>query len=87
MRDSPQVEDSATYVVSVEIIMPIRSRPPHVHLCADHIVVPTDLQYFARPSYQNSAVSTYLEALGDTNSGLFNASGRGYPDIAAIGDG
>ncbi|EIM81511.1 subtilisin-like protein [Stereum hirsutum FP-91666 SS1] len=43
--------------------------------------------YFARPSYQDSAVSTYLEALGDRNSGLFNPSGRGYPDIAAIGDG
>ena len=27
--------------------------------------------YFARPSYQNTAVTTYLHGLGTTNSGLF----------------
>lgn len=27
--------------------------------------------YFARPSYQSSAVSTFLSALGTKNSGLF----------------
>ena len=27
--------------------------------------------YFAQPSYQSSAVSTFLTALGNTNSGLF----------------
>ncbi|KAJ4495538.1 subtilisin-like protein [Lentinula lateritia] len=39
--------------------------------------------YFARPSYQEQAVAPFLENLGDTYSGLFNASGRGFPDIAA----
>ena len=38
---------------------------------------------FARPQYQQDAVSAYLGRLGDTNKGLFNASGRAFPDIAA----
>ncbi|KAK7683756.1 hypothetical protein QCA50_013132 [Cerrena zonata] len=38
---------------------------------------------FARPSYQDSSVPPYLEALGNIYAGRFNASGRGYPDVAA----
>ncbi|KAI0331226.1 subtilisin-like protein [Cubamyces sp. BRFM 1775] len=38
---------------------------------------------FARPQYQDSAVNAYLKTLGKTNAGLFNASGRAFPDIAA----
>ncbi|KAI0331225.1 subtilisin-like protein [Cubamyces sp. BRFM 1775] len=38
---------------------------------------------FARPAYQNDSVNAYLHTLGNTNSGLFNPSGRAYPDIAA----
>ena len=41
---------------------------------------------FARPSYQSSAVSSYLSALGSTNSGKFNTSGRAFPDVAAQGE-
>lgn len=41
--------------------------------------------YFARPSYQDEAVKSYLSALGDEYSGLFNSSGRAYPDISAQG--
>ena len=41
--------------------------------------------YWGVPSYQTSAHSTYLSALGSTNSGKYNASGRGFPDIAAAG--
>ncbi|KAF9269034.1 family S53 protease-like protein [Marasmius fiardii PR-910] len=41
---------------------------------------------FARPSYQASAVTTYLNALGSTNSGRFNVNGRAFPDIAAQGE-
>lgn len=40
---------------------------------------------FARPSYQSAAVSAYLTKLGSTNSGKFNTTGRGFPDIAAQG--
>ncbi|KAF8523792.1 subtilisin-like protein [Hysterangium stoloniferum] len=43
--------------------------------------------FFAQPSYQTAAVSTYLTALGATNKGLFNVSGRAYPDVAAQGEG
>lgn len=39
--------------------------------------------YFARPSYQNSVVPTYVNSLNGQFSGLFNTSGRAYPDIAA----
>ncbi|RPD57829.1 family S53 protease [Lentinus tigrinus ALCF2SS1-7] len=38
---------------------------------------------FARPDYQSSAVSSYLAALGSTNSGLYNTTGRGFPDVSA----
>ncbi|KAI0690236.1 peptidase S8/S53 domain-containing protein [Cerioporus squamosus] len=45
--------------------------------------------FFPRPSYQDSAVQTYLarSALGDsgTYSGRYNASGRAYPDVSAHG--
>ncbi|RDX48143.1 subtilisin-like protein [Lentinus brumalis] len=43
--------------------------------------------YFARPSFQNTAVSTFLTKLGNTNAGLFNTTGRAYPDVAAQGQG
>ncbi|KAM5543114.1 hypothetical protein V8D89_002988 [Ganoderma adspersum] len=43
--------------------------------------------YFARPSYQTKAVSAYLTGLGDTYKGMFNASGRAYPDVSAQAQG
>ncbi|KAI0405629.1 tripeptidyl-peptidase [Xylaria palmicola] len=39
----------------------------------------------ARPSWQNSSVSTYLSSIGKTYSAYFNASGRGFPDVATQG--
>lgn len=42
--------------------------------------------YWGVPSYQQSAVSGYLSYLGDTYSGRYNASGRGYPDVSAQGE-
>ncbi|KAJ7811311.1 family S53 protease-like protein [Mycena olivaceomarginata] len=42
--------------------------------------------YFAIPSYQTADVSKYLATLGMTNSGRFNRTGRGFPDIAAQGE-
>ena len=41
--------------------------------------------FFSQPAYQSSAVSAYLQRLGSTNSGLFNSSGRAYPDVSAQG--
>ncbi|KAJ7446341.1 family S53 protease-like protein [Mycena latifolia] len=35
---------------------------------------------------QTTDVATYLTALGTTNSGKFNRTGRGFPDIAAQGE-
>ncbi|KAI0083965.1 peptidase S8/S53 domain-containing protein [Irpex rosettiformis] len=43
--------------------------------------------YFAQPSYQSAAVKTFLTRLGTTNAGLFNTTGRAYPDVAAQGQG
>lgn len=41
---------------------------------------------FARPRYQDSAVDTFLhDHLGSRYKGLFNASGRGFPDVSAQG--
>lgn len=39
----------------------------------------------ARPAWQSEAVSTYLDSIGDTYSAYFNASNRGFPDVAAQG--
>ncbi len=41
--------------------------------------------YFARPSYQDKVVPAYITSLNGQFKNLFNASGRGYPDIAAQG--
>ncbi|KAH9162464.1 subtilisin-like protein [Lactarius sanguifluus] len=40
-------------------------------------------EHFERPPYQRQAVPTFLENLGSRYQGLYNASGRGTPDIAA----
>ncbi|KAI5926960.1 peptidase-like protein [Camillea tinctor] len=40
---------------------------------------------FARPAYQDAAVSAYLSSLGSTFAGLYNPQGRGFPDVAAAG--
>lgn len=41
--------------------------------------------YFSQPSYQASAVHGYLREIGNDFAGLYNKSGRAYPDIAAYG--
>ncbi|GJJ09773.1 hypothetical protein Clacol_003997 [Clathrus columnatus] len=40
---------------------------------------------FPIPSFQAETVSNFLAKLGNTNNGLFNKSGRGFPDISAQG--
>ena len=39
----------------------------------------------ARPSWQSTAVPAYLNIIGKTYSAYFNASNRGFPDVAAQG--
>ncbi|KKY15785.1 putative tripeptidyl-peptidase 1 precursor [Diplodia seriata] len=41
--------------------------------------------YFARPAYQEEVVAKYIEGLEGEFDGLYNKSGRAYPDIAAQG--
>ena len=40
---------------------------------------------FPQPDYQSTAVENYLDALGSTNAGLFNRTGRAFPDVSAQG--
>ncbi|KAL9713097.1 hypothetical protein Ac2012v2_004338 [Leucoagaricus gongylophorus] len=43
--------------------------------------------YFSRPKYQDEVVTQYLNALPNgTYAGLFNQSGRAYPDVSAQSD-
>jgi len=43
--------------------------------------------YFARPTYQNTAVSAYLASLPPGEyAGLYNPLGRAYPDVSAQSD-
>ncbi|KAK4999630.1 hypothetical protein LTR66_001366 [Elasticomyces elasticus] len=41
--------------------------------------------YFATPAYQKQAMTEYIASLDSDFDGLYNKSGRGYPDIAAQG--
>jgi len=42
--------------------------------------------YFPQPSYQSTAVATYLSTAPNLPpQSLFNAQGRGYPDVSALG--
>ena len=40
---------------------------------------------FPRPDYQTDAVGGYLQALGTVDEGLFNNTGRAYPDVSMQG--
>ncbi|EIW55897.1 uncharacterized protein TRAVEDRAFT_22306 [Trametes versicolor FP-101664 SS1] len=42
--------------------------------------------YYPRPAYQDAAVSAYLATHGQENAARWNASGRGFPDVAAKAD-
>ncbi|KAF7294544.1 Subtilisin-like protein [Mycena indigotica] len=42
--------------------------------------------YFATQSWQASAVSTYISSIGTQYAGKYNTTGRGYPDVSAIGE-
>ena len=39
--------------------------------------------YFPRPDYQKGEVASFLSQLNDTYSGLYNTTGRGFPDVSA----
>ncbi|KAI8625429.1 peptidase S8/S53 domain-containing protein [Xylariaceae sp. FL1651] len=39
--------------------------------------------YFGRPSWQNTAVTSWLSTNKDGNTAYYNSSGRAYPDVAA----
>jgi tripeptidyl-peptidase-1 len=39
--------------------------------------------YFSRPWYQDGIVDAYVSSLKGKYAGLYNAKGRGYPDLAA----
>ena len=38
---------------------------------------------FAQPSFQSAAISGFLETLPSDFAGIFNSSGRGYPDVSS----
>lgn len=79
----------------------IRTRPIFPAACpyvtsvgGTHYVEPEEAIYFSsggfsdrfpRPSYQDAAVKAYLKTLGSRWKGLYNAHGRGFPDVAAQG--
>ncbi|KAE9991424.1 hypothetical protein EG327_011727 [Venturia inaequalis] len=42
--------------------------------------------YFGAPDYQKDIVDDYIESLDGLYDGLYNKSGRGYPDVAAQGN-
>jgi hypothetical protein len=73
LQPSSAVEDSQIIVCD------------HIHgtFAADHQVK----HVVTAPRFQTSSIAAYLTALGSTYSGEFNKSGRGFPDVAAQGEG
>ena len=41
--------------------------------------------YFKAPEYQKNTVATYVTSLDGLHHGLYDPSGRAYPDVAAQG--
>ncbi|CAK5270750.1 unnamed protein product [Mycena citricolor] len=41
--------------------------------------------YFPTQSWQQTAVSAYIKSIGTQYAGKYNTTGRGYPDVSAIG--
>lgn len=41
--------------------------------------------YFGQPKWQSKVVDSYIASLNGVFDGLYNKSGRAYPDIAALG--
>lgn len=39
---------------------------------------------FSQPSYQNNVVNPYVASLGQQYAGLYNTSGRAYPDVCPL---
>jgi tripeptidyl-peptidase-1 len=42
--------------------------------------------YFRAPLYQKETVNDYIDSLDGLYDGLYNKSGRAYPDVAAQGN-
>jgi len=42
--------------------------------------------YFGAPAYQDATVKAYINSLDGLYDGLYNKSGRGFPDVAAQGN-
>lgn len=53
---------------------------------ASHISSGGMSNIFPIPQYQASAVPGYIKTLGDTYKGLYNTTGRGFPDVAAAAE-
>lgn len=77
LKFQPQIPASCPYVTSVGGTMYIE---PEV---AVFFSSGGFSNIWATPAYQELAVSSCLKKLGDKNNGLYNASGRGFPDVAA----
>lgn len=78
-RFMPMFPASCPYLTSVgatEFVLPERAAPFSSGGFSD---------VFPRAGYQEPYVSNYLKSIGDTFKGLYNASGRGFPDISAQG--
>jgi tripeptidyl-peptidase-1 len=43
--------------------------------------------YFPRPAWQQKAVGSFLNTLPSNFSGVFNHSGRGFPDVRLCASG
>lgn len=84
-RFAARFPDSCPYITSVAATRGID--PQEVGYNANNHFVSGGgfSEYFPRPKYQDKFVENYLQKLGDKHKGLYNANGRAYPDVAAMG--
>jgi len=80
-RFSPNWPASSPYITSVGGIYLDGSKP-----IADSISSGGFSNYFARPSYQNAAVTSYISSHSTPAQSYYNTTGRAMPDIAAFSE-
>ncbi len=87
---NPSFPATCPYVTAVGATMGPEAGQPEVACTSDNGGLITTgggfSIYFKRPSYQDAAVKQYLaNAPNLPPTSMFNANGRGYPDIAVLG--
>lgn len=86
---NPSFPASSPYVTAVGATQGVEDGTPEIVCASDTGGVITSgggfSTYFSQPSYQSSAVSSYLSSVSPKPASGYDAGNRGYPDVASSG--